>query len=92
MGFTEDFGDFFVDEEFGITATFSGSNVVGIFEETFIVVHGIEGLHPVFTCALADVSGAAHGDAITIAGGSYKVVSVQKDGTGIVALVLEDQS
>ncbi len=92
MGFTEDFGDFFDDEEFGIAATFQGNDVVGIFEESFIVVHGVEGLHPVFTVPMASVSGITHGDAITIADKSYKVVGVQKDGTGLVALVLEDQN
>mgnify|MGYP003386417645 CR=1 FL=1 len=92
MAFVEDFAEFFETDEFAVEAQFAGANVGGIFEESFIEVHGVEGLHPVFTCVQADVASIAHGDAITIGGATYHVHGVQKDGTGLVALVLEDQT
>jgi len=92
MAFIEDFVEFFETDEFAVEATFAGETVNGIFEESFIEVHGVEGLHPVFTCVQADVSGATHGDAVTIGSVTYHVHGIQKDGTGLVALVLEDQS
>jgi len=55
-------------------------------------VQGVEGFHPVFTCAQADVSSVAHGDSITIGGVVFHVQGVQRDGTGMVALILEDQT
>ena len=52
MAFVEDFTDFFDTEDFAVDAQILGKTVTGIFEETYIEVMGIEGLHPVFTCAL----------------------------------------
>ena len=70
MAFVEDFDAFFDTEDFAVIATFSGTSVSGIFDESFMEVQGVEGFHPVFTC----------------------VQGVQRDGTGIVNLILEDQT
>jgi len=92
MAFSEDFNEFLDLEDFGVEAIISGASVVGIFEETFIEVLGFEGLHPVFTCAQADVSRVAHGDEIVIQTAPYRVHGIQKDGTGMVTLILENQA
>tara|TARA_B110000902_G_C13778262_1_gene387173 strand:+ start:214 stop:492 length:279 start_codon:yes stop_codon:yes gene_type:complete len=91
MAFVEDFTDFFDTDDFAVDAQILGKTVSGIFEETYIEVMGIEGLHPVFTCALEDVKSVQRGDALSISSASYHVAGVQKDGTGMVGLVLEDQ-
>jgi len=92
MAFIEDFAAFFDTDDFAVDAQFAGTTISGIFDESFIEVHGVEGLHPVFTCILADVPGVSHGDALTIGAVTYHVQGVQRDGTGMVALILEDQS
>ena len=92
MAFIEDFAAFFDTDDFAVDAQFAGTTISGIFDESFIEVHGVEGLHPVFTCILADVPGVSHGDALTIGDVTYHVQGVQRDGTGMVALILEDQS
>lgn len=92
MAFVEDFEAFFDTEDFAVIATFSGTSVSGIFDESFMEVQGVEGFHPVFTCAQADVSSVAHGDSITIGGVVFHIQGVQRDGTGMVALILEDQT
>jgi len=91
MAFIEDFDDFFSTDDFGVEAIIGGVLVIGIFEETFIEVMGVEGLHPVFTCPQVDVSSAVHGDEISIGTVPYRVHGIQKDGTGMVLLILEDQ-
>jgi hypothetical protein len=92
MAFVEDFSDFLDTDEFAVDAQILGKTVTGIFDESFIETLGIEGMHPVFTCALADVNGAQRGDSLTISSLSYHVVGIEKDGTGMVSLVLEDQA
>ena len=92
MAFIEDFDAFFDTDDFAVDAQFSGLTVNGIFDESFMEVQGVEGLHPVFTCAQADVASIAHGNAITIGGVVYHVQGVQRDGTGMVSLILEDQT
>ena len=92
MAFVEDFDSFFDTEDFAVDATFGSTTINGIFDESFMEVQGVEGFHPVFTCAQADVSSIAHGNAITIGGVVYHVQGVQRDGTGIVSLILEDQT
>ena len=92
MAFAEDFTEFLSTDDFAVDALFSGVRVSGIFDESFIEVQGVEGLHPVFTCPQSDVVGIAHGSALTIGGVIYHVHGVQRDGTGMVTLILEDQS
>jgi len=92
MAFDEDFSEFFDLDGFGIQAIIGGTSVVGIFEETFIIVLGVEGLHPTFTCAQADIPNASHGDLVDIETVAYKIHGMQKDGTGMIVLILEDQA
>ena len=92
MAFAEDFSEFLDTDDFAINATISGSSVSGILDEAFIEVAGIEGVHPTFACANADVQGVGHGASVVIGSTTYHVIGIQVDGTGMVELVLEDQS
>ena len=92
MAFVEDFTEFLDTDEFAVDAEILGKCVTGIFDGSYIEALGVEGLHPVFTCALADVASVQHGDSLTMSTLSYHVVGIEKDGTGMVTLVLEDQA
>lgn len=98
MPMTEDFNAFFNVDEHGSVATFDSTQIVGIFEDQFLEVDGVESLKPTFTCAEADVPGVTHGigagagagakDSITINAVKYRIVGHQPDGTGLIMLVL----
>lgn len=89
--FAEDLSEFLDDTELADNATIGASTIAGIFDNQFVEVHGIEGVRPVFTCAEANVSAIAHGDALTIKSISFKVAGIQPDGTGLTSLILEKQ-
>ena len=96
MPFTEDLAAFFDPAEFASAATYtpaggSAATVNGIFDNGFADPLGIEGGAPRFTCVAADVAGVAHGDALAVDGTTYRVVGVEPDGTGLVALKLQEQ-
>ncbi len=100
MAFTENIDAFFFTVDFAVAATFtplvgSPSTVNGIFDDDYFDEVGgsvgIEGSQPRFTCKLEDISAVEQGDALTVSGISYLIVNVQKDGTGLVVLVLEEQ-
>ena len=89
MPMTEDFTAFFNSSEHGTEATYNAASVVGIFEDQFVEVGGIESVKPTFLCSTADVSGIAHNDNITINAIIYAVVGLQPDGTGVILLILK---
>ncbi|MDY6790533.1 MAG: head-tail joining protein [Thermodesulfobacteriota bacterium] len=100
MAFTEDIDTFFNTDDFAVAATYTPlvglpSTVNGIFDDEYFDEVGgsvgIEGSQPRFTCKLEDIAAVEQGDALTVSGVSYEIVNVQKDGTGIVVLVLEEQ-
>lgn len=100
MAFTEDIDAFFDTDDFATAATYtpdggSPSTVKGIFDDEYFDEVGgsvgIEGSQPRFMCKLEDVSDVSQGDALSVNGISYQIVNVQKDGTGVVILVLEEQ-
>lgn len=95
MAFTENFDDFFETDGFAVAATYtpdggSASTVNGILDNTYVDALGVESSSPVFHCAASDVSGVAHGDALTVSGTGYTIHGVQPDGTGQVLLILEE--
>ncbi len=73
------------------TFTVDGVSVSGVFGREYVEVNGMESYSPVFTCQTADVAHAAIGDVATSEsdGVNYTIRSIQPDGTGISALVLE---
>ena len=52
---------------------------------------GIETQVPMITVRSADVTSAAHGDAIEVDAVDYKIRGIHPDGTGMTILVLEKQ-
>jgi len=87
MTFTEDLSAFFPD--FGTDFVIGGSTVRGIFDHEYMEVNGMEGEHPVFRCAAADVASIAEGASAVGNDAHYLVKSKQPDGTGMIALLLE---
>lgn len=90
MAFTETIADFFSTDDFAVAATYDGSTVNGIFDHEYVEVENVEGERPVFLCASSDVSGAAHGESITIEGTAYTIAGIQPDGTGLTLLILSE--
>ena len=72
-------------------------NVDGVFLKDFVVISDIETYAPLFDCATADVSDAAHGAKLTVhldgiestTDVIYTVRGVQADGVGFTRLILE---
>lgn len=100
MAFDENIDAFFDTDDFAVAATYtpsggSASTVNGIFDDEYFDEVGgsvgIEGSQPRFMCNLEDVSAVSQGDALSVGGITYQIVNVQKDGTGVVILVLEEQ-
>lgn len=89
MPMTEDFSAFFNASEHGTTATYNAADVVGIFEDRYVEVNGVETVKPTFACAEAEVAGVAHNDTITINALVYTVKGTQPDGTGVILLILQ---
>ena len=73
----------------GKTGSAKSTTVNGIFGSDFDAINNMETPVPVFDCATADVSDVSHGAKLTINGAVYTVRGVQKDGTGMVRLILE---
>lgn len=90
MTFAEHPPAFFAD--FGTVATIGAASVRGIFDVPTAEAFGILGTDPTFTCATADVSAIAAGQALTINAVGYTVTAVKPDGTGLTVLVLDKAS
>lgn len=100
MAFAEDISLFFdAADGFAVSATFKTSAIAVIFENTYYAVPGeevdVESSQPVAHCKSADVESAVIGDTLTINdsdhAGDYTIINVRPDGTGVSALVLEEQ-
>lgn len=96
MAFTEDLSVFFdVTQGFAVTATWKGTTSVnGVFDKAFYFdtpgTAGIESAKPMFLCELAKMSTVKQGDTLAVNSVTYTVAEVHPDGTGLVALILED--
>lgn len=89
MAFTEDLSPYFVD--FGVTATVDGVSARGIFDNDFLTTLGVTaGTGPVLLCKSADITSAAQGDTVVVAGISYTITSLEPDGTGLTLLRLQE--
>lgn len=106
MPFTEDMSAYFRTADFGTAAVFSGTGktISGVLENEYLEPMGrVQAFKPVFVCASADVSGATHGQTLTVGADVYKIVGVEPDaarsdgfavlpyGTGVTLLRLEKQ-
>ena len=66
-------------------------SVVGVFENQYVEVSNVQGVHPTFTYKASDLT-IATGYEITREGIAYNVRYPQPDGTGMVMLILGDKS
>lgn len=91
MAMAEDLLAFFSVDEFAVPATLAGAAVVGIFDNGYAEAFGAIAMRgPIFRLRTADAASATVGAALVVNGtDSYRVTSVQPDGTGITVLVLE---
>ena len=90
MPFDEDLDVFFRLDEHGTAATVGGVAVVGIFERPYAEVLEMGTRRPSFLCKEADAR-VAIGDVIVISGASWKIVTREPDGAGLVQMELELQ-
>jgi|SRR5579859_3298633 len=81
--------------DWGDTATIQGitGTVTGIFDDKYQVISAdgetIDSAAPMFLCRTSDVPGVVNGQTCQIDGGTtYKIRSVQPDGTGMTRLIL----
>ena len=90
MPFTEDLSVFFSEAEFADAATLDGVALTGIFDNAY--AEGLEGIssrEPRFRCAESAATQAATSASVLIVRGiSYRVRSVQPDGTGVCDILL----
>jgi len=93
--FDEDLSEFVHDDEHAETATITGfGNVLGIWRDGYAETLEMESSDPRFECAASAVPAIAQRTALTRVktGLTYAVASVEPDGHGWVALVLEETS
>lgn len=88
-------------DEFGVTAVYTtaagaDSDLDGVFAEPFATAFGVGGAgiatsEPRFTCRSADLpAAAAVGDRLAVSDRSFRVATIEPDGTGMTALQLEE--
>lgn len=90
MAFTEDFGEFFDTNDFGITITIAGTSVTAIFDHEYVEVNGVDSRRPVIQFETAAKSAAAQGDAVVINSVNYVIEIIQLDGQGLTSAILRN--
>jgi len=94
MPFVEDLAPFFDPAEFGTAALYDGASspIYGIFDNAhYAPFQEVDDVAPRFICASSAVPGVVADKALVINSVSYKVKSIQSDGTGVLELFLEKQ-
>lgn len=89
MPFAEDLSAFFRVSEFATTVTLDGASVDGIFDNGYIDVLGLASRAPMFTLQSVDAAAVSTASTLVVNGTTYRVTSVQPDGTGVTVLTLE---
>lgn len=89
---TEDLSVFFAD--FAVAAVYnSGATVNVIFDNAYHEIGigdvGSESAKPTALGLATDFASASHGDTLLISGVTYTVIGVERDGSGLVVLVLK---
>ena len=87
--FAEDLSPFFNAAEFASSATLDGASVAGIFDNTYAEVFGMASRAPMFMLPTASAASATQASVLVTGGITYRVTSVQPDGTGVTTLMLE---
>lgn len=99
LGYVTTFG-----ESVNFTLGMDDWDALGIFDNEFVDVDGVESRRPVLICRIKDIYLPAQQEdwptlpaqqyratAVQVTQGGYNIVEVQPDGTGMVMLVLELQ-
>ncbi len=79
----------------GDAVTIGGHEVTALCENSYAEELGISGTRPTLLClaSAAAAAGAARGVAVVVPDvGSFTIISVKPDGTGLATLTLEDDS
>jgi len=82
--------------DFGVTITWSGSEITGIFDNMY-TAEDVGGsiafamTQPKLLCRTADINGMAEGDVVVVEAVNYYVRIIMPDGTGMTELMLEKQ-
>ena len=90
--FVEDLSVFFVSSDFAVTATLDGVSVLGLFDNGYLqAFDGIATSGTTFTLPTAQTVSATSASVLVVNGTTYRVRSVQPDGSGVSVLLLERQ-
>ena len=87
--FTEDLSPFFNTAELATAATLDGAAVTGIFDNAYTDALGLASREPMYTLPTASAAAATQSSVLVVGGVTYRVTSVQPDGTGVTTLLLE---
>lgn len=87
--FAEDLSPFFNTAELATAATLDGAAVAGIFDNAYAESFEMATRMPMFMLPTASAASATLASVLVIGGTSYRVTSVQPDGTGVTTLMLE---
>lgn len=88
----EDLSVFFATADFAVAATLDGVGVQGLFDNAYLqAFDGIATSGTTFTLPTAHAAGANSASVLVVAGTTYRVRSVQPDGSGVSVLLLERQ-
>lgn len=86
--FAADLDLFFTD--FGVAATLDGAAVRGVFDRDYAqAFDGISTTAPQFVLKTTAAASATQASLLVVDGTTYRVRSVQPDGTGVTRLMLE---
>jgi len=89
MAFAESLDVFTAD--FGVAATLNGAAVRAIVDNGYVEIMGLASRNPTGTLTTAEAGSAVQGAAFVVGATTYRVTSVQHDGTGMTTLGLEMQ-
>jgi hypothetical protein len=87
--FAEDLSPFFNTAELATQAALDGVPVTGIFDNAYTEAFGMASRAPMFTLPTASAASATQTSVLVVDGTTYRVTSVQPDGTGVTTLMLE---
>lgn len=76
------------DQDMKIAATLGTATIYGNFENSTVVIDGVETKAPTFDTLDTDLTGVKHGDHITIASVTYHIIGIEPNGKGSTLLIL----
>lgn len=82
---------FFNVAEHAVSATLDGVVVAGIFDNEYADAFGMATRQPRFTLKSSDAAAATQASVLVVEGVTYRVRSIEPDGTGVTTLALERQ-